>query len=102
MFKTLDNGRFNYYRDRKRKKRCSEVGFDISYENIEPYIQSMGSVEEKFSQLEYNEMVGDIEKELNFEQKKILNGKLEGYSLKEIADNNRIKGNQVYRKFKEI
>ena len=57
---------------------------------------------ENTSSLEYREMVEQIEKELTEEQRKIFSDKVEGYSLKEIADNHGIKQKRVYKQFDKV
>ena len=57
---------------------------------------------ENFSLLEYRETIGEIEAILTEEQWKIFFDKLQGYSLKEIAENNGIKPKRVYRQFGKI
>ena len=48
------------------------------------------------------ETVKQIENNLTAEQRKIFSDKLEGYTLKEIADNNGIKPKRVYKQFGKI
>ena len=56
----------------------------------------------KSSLLEYEEAMRQIENLLTAEQQRIFFDKLEGYSLKEIAENNGIKIKRVYRQFGKI
>ena len=57
---------------------------------------------ETASNLEYREMVKQIENGLTEEQRKIFSDKVEGYSLKEIADNHGIKHKRVYKQFDKV
>ena len=57
---------------------------------------------ENLSALEYMETVEQIESNLTEEQWKIFADKLEGYNLKEIAQNNGIKPKRVYKQFRRI
>lgn len=52
--------------------------------------------------MEYEETIKQIESILTAEQQKIFFDKLEGYSLKEIAENNGIKPKRVYKQFGKI
>ena len=47
-------------------------------------------------------MVKQIENGLTEEQRKIFFDKVEGYSLKEIADNHGIKQKRVYKQFDKV
>ena len=47
-------------------------------------------------------MVEQIEKELTEEQRKIFSDKVDGYSLKEIAENHGIKQKRVYKQFDKV
>ena len=57
---------------------------------------------ETASNLEYREMIEQIEKRLTEEQRKIFFDKVEGYSLREIADNHGIKQKRVYKQFDKV
>ena len=57
---------------------------------------------EDFSSLEYMETIEQIESVLTVEQQRIFFDKLEGYNLKEIAENNGIKAKRVYKQFRRI
>lgn len=90
---------YRHFREQKALKRSSEAGADISFDEvIGKLINSM----EISSSLEYEETVKQIENLLTKEQQRIFFYKLEGYSLKEIADNNGIKQKRVYKQFVKI
>lgn len=88
---------YTHFRKQKAQKRSSEFGADISFDNIDAYIGT-----ENFSSLEYDETIKQIESILTTEQQQIFSDKLQGYSLKEIAENNGIKPKRVYRQFGRI
>ena len=81
---------FVYFRKQKAQKRSTEAGSDISLDSMDMNISNHSTME-KDSNMEYREMVKQIENGLTEEQKKIFSDKVEGYSLKEIADNHGIK-----------
>ena len=83
-------------------KRSSEAGADVSFEEVDAYIGKSINSMENSSSLEYEETVKQIEKLLTLEQQRIFFDKLEGYSLKEIAENNGIKPKRVYKQFGKI
>ena len=91
----------HHFRDIKAQKRSSEAGADVSLERIDDYIGKAISME-NLSALEYMETVEQIESNLTEEQWKIFADKLEGYKLKEIAQNNGIKPKRVYKQFRRI
>lgn len=91
----------HHFRNMKAQKRSSEAGMDISLERIDDYIGKAISME-NLSALEYMETVEQIESNLTEEQWKIFADKLEGYNLKEIAQNNGIKPKRVYKQFRRI
>lgn len=91
----------HHFRDMKVQKRSSEAGADVSLERIDDYIGKAISME-NLSALEYMETVEQIESNLTEEQWKIFADKLEGYNLKEIAQNNGIKPKRVYKQFRRI
>ena len=91
-----------HFREQKAQKRKSEYGTDISFDEIDSYIGVSVNGMENFSLLEYRETIGEIEAILTEEQWKIFFDKLQGYSLKEIAENNGIKPKRVYRQFGKI
>lgn len=96
---------FVYFRKQKATKRSSEAGADISFNMIDIYVSKVSTLEntlENSSLMEYMETVKQIESNLTAEQRKIFVDKLEGYSLKEIADNNGIKPKRVYKQFGKI
>jgi DNA-directed RNA polymerase specialized sigma24 family protein len=89
---------YRYFREQKAKKRCSEAGADMSMEELEAYIGDA----KNDSSLIYDETMKEIETLMTDEQKEIFCGKLEGYSLKEIAQINGINAKRVYRQFAKI
>ena len=91
----------HHFRDIKAQKRSSEAGADVSLERIDDYIEKSNSME-NLSALEYMEIVEQIENYLTEEQWKIFADRLEGYNLKEIAQNNGIKTKRVYKQFGRI
>ncbi len=93
---------FVYFRKEKAKKRSSKHGSDLSFEEMEAYIGNKNSGMEEFSFLEYAEGIKEIENTLTDEQRRIFLRKLEGYTLKEIAENNGINPKKVYRQFEKI
>ena len=62
----------------------------------------MFTLENRKHNLEYRAMVKQIENGLTEEQKKIFSDKVEGYSLKKIADNHGIKQKRVYKQFDKV
>lgn len=92
---------FVYFRKQKATKRCSKAGTDINFESIKTCIGKSATIENS-SLIEYMETVKQIESNLTEEQRKIFVDKLEGYTLKEIADNNGIKAKRVYKQFGKI
>ena len=93
---------FVHFRKQKAQKRTSEAGADISFESIDEFIGKSICNMENSSSLEYEETIKQIESILTAEQQKIFFDKLEGYSLKEIAENNGIKPKRVYKQFGKI
>lgn len=93
---------FVYFRKEKAKKRSSEHGSDLSFEEMEAYVGNKNNGMEDFSSLEYEEDIKEIENTLTDEQRRIFLNKLEGYTLKEIAENNGINPKKVYRQFEKI
>lgn len=92
---------FRHFREQKALKRSSEAGTDISFEEVDLYIGKLITME-NFSVLEYEETINHIKSSLTAEQRKIFDDKLEGYSLKEIAENSGIKSKRVYKQFGKI
>ena len=92
---------FVHFRKQKAQKRSSEAGADISLDSMNENI-SQSDIMENVSMLEYKETVNEIMSNLTEEQQKIFSEKLDGYSLKEIADYNGIKPKRVYRQFEKI
>jgi RNA polymerase sigma-70 factor (ECF subfamily) len=86
---------YRHFREWKAKKRCSEAGANMSMEELEFYIGNTENV----SFLEYEEIIKEIETILTEEQKEIFHGKLEGYSLKKVAEISGISAKRVYRQF---
>ncbi len=93
---------YRHFREQKAQKRSSEYGADISFNEIDAYIGQPVSGMENLSLLEYDETIQQIENILTAEQQRIFYDKLEGYSLKEIAENNGIRAKRVYRQFGKI
>jgi RNA polymerase sigma-70 factor (ECF subfamily) len=89
---------YRHFREQKAKKRCSGVGADMPIEEMESYVGNAENV----SSLVYEETIKEIETILTEEQQKIFYGKLNGYSLKEIAEINGINAKRVYRQFTRI
>jgi RNA polymerase sigma-70 factor (ECF subfamily) len=89
---------YRHFRKQKAQKRCSGVGADVSIEEMESYVGNTENV----SLLTYEETIKEIENTLTVEQKGIFSYKLEGYSLKEIAEINGIDVKRVYRQFARI
>lgn len=91
---------YRHFREQRALKRSSEAGADISFDRIDAYISdSIGNME---NSLEYKETIQQIKSILTAEQQRIFFDKLQGYSLKEIAENNGIKQKRVYRQFGKI
>ena len=93
---------YMYFREQKAQKRSSECGADISFNEIDAYIGQSISGIENLSSLEYDETIKQIESILTVEQQRIFFDKLQGYSLKEIAENRGIKTKRVYKQFGRI
>lgn len=91
---------FVHFRKQKAQKRSAEAGSNISLDSIDMNVSD--STMETDSNLEYREMVKQIENGLTEEQRIIFFDKVEGYSLKEIADNNGIKPKRVYKQFDKV
>ena len=93
---------YRYFREQKTLKRSSEAGADISFDEVDAYIGKSINSMENSSSLEYEETIKQIESILTLEQQRIFFDKLEGYSLKEIAENNGIKAKRAYNQFQKI
>lgn len=91
---------YRHFREQKTMKRSSEAGADISFEEVDVCISDSICNMEK--SLEYRETIKQIENILTAEQQQIFFDKLEGYSLKEIAEINGIKPKRVYKQFGKI
>ena len=96
------------FRAEQGATRQSENGKDTSYECMTTLkdADSLGwfynPLSENQLDVEYNQMMEIIKSKLTAEQALIMDGKIEGYSLKEIADNNGIKQKRVYKQFDKI
>ncbi len=89
-----------HFRGQKALKRSSEAGADISFDEVDAYAgKSICSME---NLLEYKETMQQIESILTAEQQRIFFDKLQGYSLKEIAENSGLKPKRVYKQFEKI
>lgn len=101
-FKYMERALLNEYKSRKAKKRSSEAGADVSYENaeIDGYLQ--GNSAEGAADLEYRELIKYIESKLTEEQGKIFSDRPKGYTLKEIAQNHEIGKKRVYKQFAKV
>ncbi len=101
-FKYMERALFNEYTRQKAKKRCSGAGADVSFENaeIENYLKGNGT--EGIENLEYLELLTEIEGNLTEEQNIIFSGKLTGYTLKEIAETHGIAVKRVYRQYAKV
>jgi RNA polymerase sigma factor (sigma-70 family) len=88
----------HYFRKLKAKKRRSEAGADVSFDEVEIFICD----DDAFSSVEYRETLMEIRSVLTKEQQMIFSEKLNGYSLKEIAEKNGISTKKVYREFGKI
>lgn len=93
---------YRHFREQKTLKRSSGAGTDISFDDVDAYVGKSVINMENFSDLEYEETIKQIENILTKEQQRIFFDKLEGYSLKEIAENNGIKPKRVYTQFGKI
>ena len=91
-----------HFREQKAQKRSSECGADISFNKIDVYLGQSVSGMENLSSLEYDETIKQIENILTAEQQRIFFDKLQGYSLKEIAENSGMKLKRVYKQFGRI
>jgi len=92
---------FSHFRKQNAQKRSTEAGVDISLDSLDINVEGHSTMENT-SSLEYREMVEQIEKELTEEQRKIFSDKVQGYSLKEIADNHGINHKRVYKQFDKV
>lgn len=92
---------FVYFRKQKAQKRNADAGTDISIDSIDMFI-SNEYITESISNLEYREIVKQIKIGLTEEQWKIFSDKIEGYSLKEIAEKRKIKQKRVYKQFDRV
>lgn len=90
-----------HFRKEKTQKRSTEAGADISLDSLDMNVEGHSTMENS-SSLEYRETIKQIENGLTEEQRKIFSDKVEGYSLKEIADNHGIKQKRVYKQFDKV
>ena len=90
---------YKHLREQKTQKRCSRFGADISFDEMEDHV---GKSADNISLLEYAELMEQIRDILTEEQRKIFRDKLNGYTLKEIAENIGINPKRVYRQFGKI
>lgn len=97
----MKNAVHRHFRKQKAQKRSTEAGADISLDSLDMNVADHLTME-SVSSLEYRKMVEQIEKELTEEQRKIFSDKVEGYSLKEIAENHGIKQKRVYKQFDKV
>lgn len=93
---------YTYFREQKAQKRCSGFGVDVSFDEMGDHVGKLVGDMENMSMLEYAELMERISDILTEEQRKIFNDKLDGYTLKEIAENIGIKPKRVYREFGKI
>lgn len=93
---------YTHLREQKAQKRCSGCGTDVSFDEMGDHVGKLASGMENMSMLEYAEIMERINDILTEEQRKIFNDKLDGYTLKEIAENIGIKPKRVYRQFGKI
>lgn len=91
----------SHFRKQKAQKRSTEAGADISFESIDVCVGGHFRIENS-SSLEYRETIKQIENGLTEEQRKIFSDKVQGYSLKEIAENHGIKQKRVYKQFDKV
>lgn len=92
---------FSHFRKQNAQKRSIGVGSNISLDLMDMDISNHSTME-TVSNLEYREMVKQIENGLTEEQKKIFSDKIEGYSLREIAENHGINHKRVYKQFDKV
>ena len=92
---------FVHFRKQKAQKRSSEAGADISLDSMNDNI-GQSDIKENVSMIEYRETVKEIMNNLTEEQQIIFSEKLDGYSLKEIADHNGIDPKRVYKQFTKV
>lgn len=97
----MKNAVHRHFRKQKTQKRSTGAGADISLDSLDMNVESHSTMENT-SFLEYREMVEQIENELTEEQRKIFSDKVQGYSLKEIAENHGIKQKRVYKQFDKV
>lgn len=92
---------YRYYREQKAQKRSTENGTDISYDEIDIFLECDKS-SENLKSLEYAETLERIARELTEEQQEIFKQKLDGYSIREIAENLSIKEKRAYKQFAKV
>lgn len=92
---------FVHFRKQRAQKRSTEVGADISLDSLNDNIIQAATTE-NVSMFEYMETVKEIMSNLTVEQQKIFSNRLDGYSLKEIANYNGIGHKRVYKQFAKV
>lgn len=92
---------YRHFRKQRTQKRSTEAGADISLDSLSECI-SQSDATENVSMLEYAETVKEIMNNLTEEQQKIFSDRLEGYSLKEIANCSGIGQRRVYKQFAKV
>lgn len=97
----MKNAVHRHFRKQKAQKRSTEVGADISLDTLDINVADHPTTED-ISSLEYREMIEQIENGLTEEQRKIFSDKVQGYSLKEIAENHGINHKRVYKQFDKV
>lgn len=93
---------YTHLREQKAQKRCSGCGADVSFDEMEDHVVKSVDNMENISLLEYAELMEQIRTILTAEQWRILCGKMDGYTLKEIAEHYGIKPKRVYYQFGKI
>lgn len=93
---------YTHFREQKAQKRCSGCGADVSFDEMGDHAGESADNIDDISLLEYAELMEQIRDILTAEQWTILCSKLEGYTLKEIAEHYGDKPKRVYRQFAKI
>ncbi len=94
-----------HFRKQRASKRSSGLGVDVGFadvQNVSGISKGMNCNEENFHMLEYKEIVRKILDDLTGEQQRIFLDRLEGYTLKDIAESMGINSKRVYRQFGKI
>lgn len=92
---------YRHYREQKAQKRSTENGTDLSYDEVDIFLECDKS-REMMKSLEYAEMIDRITTELTEEQQEIFKQRLDGYSIKKIAENLSIKEKRAYKQFAKV